>query len=221
MNVLLAEHDAALADGLMQHLLKAAFRVEWTDNGAVAEYLLQRREFDVAVVNLGLPMVPGLQVIERSRAAGRQLPLMALAGPQDDKLAALKIGADDVLTQPFDFAELEARLHALLRRSRASTPVLELRGFSLDRGAHQAKVAGQVVELSPREWALAEVLLTQRGKVVSKAGIVQAWSGTGGESDGAGSIEVYVHRLRRKLEGSDVVIRSARGVGYVMESGRA
>ncbi|MCY4753661.1 response regulator transcription factor [Pelomonas aquatica] len=215
MNLLLAEDDTLLADALQQQLMNAAFKVEWAENGAVAEYLLRKQDFDVAVLDLGLPMVDGLTVLKRVREAGRTLPILVLTALDalEHRVAGLQAGADDYLTKPFDFPELEARLHALLRRSRPAGAAVQLRGLSLDRGARRASVAGQPLELSPREWTLLDLLLTERDRVVTKAQIVEAWG-----VDEGGSIEVYIHRLRKKLEGSGLAVRTVRGLGYLLEA---
>jgi two-component system, OmpR family, response regulator len=215
MNLLLAEDDALLADALQQQLLNASFKVEWAENGAVAEYLLKKQDFDIAILDLGLPMVDGLTVLRRVREAGRTLPILVLTALDalEHRVAGLQAGADDYLTKPFDFPELEARLQALLRRSRPAGAVLQLRGLSLDRAARRASVAGEALELSPREWTLLDLLLTERDRVVTKAQIVAAWG-----SDDGGSIEVYIHRLRKKLEGSGLAVRTVRGLGYLLEA---
>ncbi|PZP28209.1 MAG: DNA-binding response regulator [Roseateles depolymerans] len=219
MKLLLAEDDTLLADALQQRLGQAAYQVEWADNGAVADYLLRRQDFDIAILDLGLPLMDGLTVLRRAREAGCTLPILVLTA-QDDlehRLAGLNAGADDYVIKPFDMPELEARLQALLRRSRPAAPTLQLRRLTLDRAQRRASVAGQPVELSPREWVLLELLLAERDRVVAKAAIVQAWSADGEEA-AAGSIEVYIHRLRRKLEGSGLAIRTARGLGYLLET---
>ncbi|TXI21188.1 MAG: response regulator transcription factor [Roseateles sp.] len=220
MNVLLAEDDALLADVLQQELSRASFRVEWADNGAVADYLLRKQDYDIAILDLGLPLVDGLTVLKRAREAGRTLPILVLTAQDglEQRLAGLNAGADDYVIKPFDMPELEARLQALLRRSRPAAQLLQLRRLTLDRAQRRASVAGQPVDLSPREWLLLEALLAGRDQVVSKAAIVQAWSAADGDEAAAGSIEVYIHRLRRKLEGSGLAIRTARGVGYLLET---
>jgi two-component system OmpR family response regulator len=215
MNLLLAEDDALLADALRQQLLNAAFKVEWAENGAVAEYLLLKHDFDIAILDLGLPLVDGLTVLKRVRAAGRTLPILVLTALDalEHRVSGLQAGADDYLTKPFDFPELEARLQALLRRSRPAGATLQLRGLALDRAARRASLAGTALELSPREWSLLELLATERDRVVSKQQIVAAWG-----SDDGGSIEVYIHRLRKKLEGSGLAVRTVRGLGYLLEA---
>ncbi len=215
MNLLLAEDDTLLADALQQQLLNAGFKVEWAENGAVAEYLLKKQDFDVAVLDLGLPLVDGLTVLKRVRDAGRTLPILVLTALDalEHRVAGLQAGADDYLTKPFDFPELEARLHALMRRGRPAGAAQQLRGLTLDRTARRASVAGEAVELSPREWTLLDLLVTERDRVVTKAQIVAAWG-----ADEGGSIEVYIHRLRKKLDGSGLAVRTVRGLGYLLEA---
>jgi two-component system, OmpR family, response regulator len=218
--LLLAEDDATLADALTAQLRRCGFDVEHAPNGAVAEYLLVKQPFDLAVLDLGLPMVDGLTVLRRVRQARRMLPVLVLTALDslEDRVAGLNAGADDYLTKPFDFPELEARLHALLRRSRGNASGTVLGQLSFDPDARRATVQGEPLELSPREWALLDVLLAQRERVVTKDQIAQAWAGEGGDGGGTSSIEVYIHRLRRKLEGSGLGIRTVRGLGYLLEA---
>ena len=220
INLLLAEDDAILADALSAQLRRAGFDVEHALNGAVAEYLLMKRPFDVAILDLGLPMVDGLTVLRRIRAARRTLPVLVLTALDslDDRVAGLNAGADDYLPKPFDFPELEARLHALMRRTRPASSATELGDLSFDRDLRRASVRGEPLELSPREWMLLDLLLGQRDLVVTKEQIAQAWSADSGEAGGTGSIEVYIHRLRRKLEQSGLSIRTVRGLGYLLEA---
>ena len=226
MRLLLAEDDAILSDALVAQLGQAGFAVEHAPNGAVAEYLLTRQEFDAAVLDIGLPMVDGLTVLKRARDARPALPVLVLTALDklDDRVAGLNAGADDYLTKPFDFPELEARLRALLRRTRpviaapaaaSGGPAPEMGRLVFEREARRASVDGQMIELSPREWELLDLLLVERNKVVHKDRITAAW-GPGGEAPGM--IEVYIHRLRRKLEGSGLAIRTVRGLGYLLEA---
>jgi two-component system OmpR family response regulator len=220
MKLLLAEDDAILADALSSSLRKAGFDTEVATNGAVAEYLLLRHNFDLAVLDIGLPLVDGLTVLKRVRVARPTLPMLILTALDglDDRVAGLNAGADDYLTKPFDFPELEARIRALLRRTRTGAgPVQQMGRLTFDRDARRASVGGDVLELSPREWMLFDLLLTQRDKVVTKDQIAEAWAVERTESN-PGSIEVYIHRLRRKLETSGLAIRTVRGLGYLLEA---
>ena len=220
MKLLLVEDDAMLADALQTQLGSAGFEVDHAANGAVADYLLQKQHFDIAVLDIGLPMMDGLAVLQQVRQTQATLPVLLLTARDalDDRVAGLQAGADDYVTKPFDFPELLARLHALLRRSQpTNTPTLA-GGLTLDKAARRAILAGEPLELSGREWTLLELLVHQRDKVVTKEQIHQAWSEDGGETGGGNSIEVYIHRLRRKLEGAHLIIRTVRGLGYLLEA---
>ena len=220
MRLLLAEDDAMLADAVQTQLGGAGFDVEHAPNGAVADYLLQKQHFDIAVLDIGLPMLDGLAVLQKLRQTQPTLPVLLLTARDalDDRVAGLQAGADDYVTKPFDFPELLARLHALLRRSQPATTPTLAGGLTLDKATRRALLAGEPLELSGREWALLELLVQQRDKVVTKEQIHQAWSDEGGETSGGNSIEVYIHRLRRKLEGARLVIRTVRGLGYLLEA---
>jgi two-component system, OmpR family, response regulator len=225
MRLLLAEDDAILADALAVQLEHAGFAVEHAPNGAVAEYLLAKQDFDAAVLDIGLPMVDGLTVLKRARVSKPALPVLVLTALDglEDRVAGLNAGADDYLTKPFDFPELEARIRALLRRTRPAqsdgTVIAEFGGLTIDRDGRRALIDSAPVDLSPREWDLLDLLLSQRNRVVHKEQITQAWAADRGEAPSAlGMIEVYIHRLRRKLEGSGVGIRTVRGLGYLLEA---
>lgn len=219
--VLLAEDDALLADALSVQLERAGFKVEHAANGAVAEYLIDRRAVDIAILDLGLPMVDGLTVLRRARDARNSLPVIVLTAQDslEDRVAGLNAGADDYMTKPFDFPELEARLHALMRRQRTDGREEQRHGrLAIDRSAHRVSIGDEVLDLSPREWTLLELLLSQRDRVVTKEQINVAWGHDRLDGAAAGNtIEVHIHRLRRKLEGSRLWIRTVRGLGYLLE----
>jgi two-component system OmpR family response regulator len=221
MRLLLAEDDPMLGDALRTRLSQAGFEVELAVNGAVAEYLMLRQDFDVAVLDIGLPMVDGLTVLKRVRAAKPALPVLLLTALDglEHRVAGLNAGADDYVAKPFDFPELEARIRALLRRSQggSGSAALSFGKLSLEREAHRVMIDGAAVELSPREFRLLDLLLAQREKVVTKDAIAEAFAIERSES-GSGSIEVYIHRVRRKLEGSGLAIRTVRGLGYLLEA---
>ena len=220
MKLLLAEDDAMLADALQTQLGGAGFEVEHASNGAVADYFLQKHHFDIAVLDIGLPMMDGLSVLKEVRQNHPELPVVLLTARDalDDRVAGLQAGADDYVTKPFDFPELLARLRALLRRSQgANTPAL-LGRLSLDPTSRRALVGGESLDLSGREWALLALLVQHRDQVVTKELITQTWNADGGEVGAGNSIEVYIHRLRRKLESAGLVIRTVRGLGYLLEA---
>lgn len=222
MQLLLAEDDTILADGLCAQLTRAGFTVEHAPNGPVAEYLLSKHDFDIAILDLGLPMIDGLTVLKNVRLSRPTLPVVILTALDklDSRVAGLNAGADDYVIKPFDFPELEARLHAVLRRSKQAGAATELSVASLqfDRETRRAFAHGDQVELSPREAILLDVLLTNTDKVVTKEQIASAWSSDGTEVGIGNTAEVHIHRLRRKLDNSGVVIRTVRGLGYLLEA---
>jgi two-component system OmpR family response regulator len=221
MQLLLAEDDVILANALTAQLTRAGFIVEHAPNGPVAEYLLGRQSFDIAILDLGLPMIDGLTVLKNIRSSRPDLPVVILTALDrlDSRVAGLNAGADDYMTKPFDFPELEARLHAVLRRStlKSASGEVALGDVQYDRDARRALINGEPVELSPREATLLELLLLHADKVVTKAQIAEAWTGEGTEVGGGNTAEVHIHRLRRKLESSRLVIRTIRGLGYLLE----
>lgn len=225
MQLLLAEDDPILANGLIAQLNGAGFTVEHAPNGPVAEFLLGRLNFDIAILDLGLPMIDGLSVLKTLRATRPDLPVVVLTALDklDSRVAGLNAGADDYMTKPFDFPELEARLRAVLRRARPGPAPHEVvaQGLHFDRVTRRAVIHGEAVELSPREATLLELLLAQAEKVVTKDQIAAAWTGDGGEVGGGNTAEVHIHRLRRKLEGSGLEIRTVRGLGYLLATEHA
>ena len=220
MKLLLAEDDPILADALKLQLEGAGYVVEHAPNGAVADYLLHREPFDIAVLDVGLPMLDGIGVLRHVRQSQPALPVLLLSARDalDDRVAGLQAGADDYVTKPFDLPELLARVQALLRRSQPAATQEDCAGLHLDGDRRRATVAGVPLELSGREWTLLELLVQQRDKVVTKEQIVQVWAGEGAEGGQGNTVEVYIHRLRRKLEGSGLMIRTVRGLGYLLEA---
>ncbi len=221
MKLLLAEDDPILSDALCAQLQGAGYQVEHAPNGAVAHYLLHKQGFDIAVLDIGLPMMDGLSVLRQLRQSQPALPVILLTARDalEDRVAGLQAGADDYVIKPFDLPELLARLQALLRRSRAVQPPVAIlcRQLEIDPERRRASLAGEALELSGRELDLLQLLVQQIGKVVTKDEIARAWGSEAGEGGAGNTIEVYIHRLRRKLEGSALAIRTVRGLGYLLE----
>jgi two-component system OmpR family response regulator len=219
MRILVAEDDAVLADGVMHTLRHSGYAVDWVKNGAEAESALATDRFDLLILDLGLPKKPGLDVLKRLRSSDSRLPVLILTALDGvgDRVRGLDAGADDYLAKPFDLAELEARVRALTRRGMAGSPTLLQHGaLNYDQVGRVASLNGRSLELSAREVSLLEVFLRRAGRLVSKDQLVShlcEW----GEEVSSNAIEVYVHRLRRKLEPGGVRIVTVRGLGYSLE----
>ncbi len=220
MHILLVEDDTVLADGLTRTLQAQGMQVEIARDGLQADALLQRNPPLVAVLDIGLPGIDGFEVVRRLRARGDATPVLLLTARDavEDRVRGLETGADDYLVKPFATPELVARIRALARRNAPKSNVLALGNIVLDSGARRARVGERALELSVREWAVLEYLLQHAGRVVSKQQIVDAiapW----GEDLTLNAVEVYVSRLRLKLDGAGVSLRTIRGFGYLLEAG--
>ncbi|MCA1855411.1 response regulator transcription factor [Massilia oculi] len=222
LQLLLVEDDAVLADGLVRTLQTHDMAVELVRDGLAADALLQAcapARFAVLVLDLGLPGIDGFEVLRRLRARGATTPVLLLTARDavEDRVRGLEAGADDYLVKPFASAELVARIRALARRAAPAPVQLALGRLSLDTAARRARIDDRVLELSVREWSVLEHLLQHAGRVVSKQQIIDAiapW----GEDLTQNAVEVYVSRLRLKLDGAGVAIRTIRGFGYLLEA---
>jgi two-component system, OmpR family, response regulator len=219
MRILVAEDDAVLAGGVAHTLRHCGYAVDWVKNGAEADSALATDRFDLLILDLGLPKKSGLDVLKRLRSSDSRLPVLILTALDgvSDRVRGLDAGADDYLAKPFDLAELEARVRALTRRGMAGSPTLLQHGaLHYDQVGRVASLNGQSLELSAREVSLLEVFLRRAGQLVSKDQLVShlcEW----GEEVSPNAIEVYVHRLRKKLEPGGVRIVTVRGLGYSLE----
>ncbi len=219
MNILLIEDDAVLADGLTHTLSASGYSVSSATTGLYAEQLLLAQDFDLIVLDLGLPDMDGLELLRKLRSRKIPLPILILTARDgvNDRINGIKQGADDYMTKPFELRELEARVHALIRRCYggfSNDIVIGL--LTLDTHNHQVLADGQTINLSAREYGVLEILLLQAGKVVSKDRIAQRLSADGDAlTDNA--VEIYVHRLRKRIEPYGAVIRTVRGLGYLLE----
>lgn len=222
MRILVAEDDANLADGLKCSLRHAGYAVDCVKTGAEADSAVAGSDFDLLILDLGLPKIGGLEVLRRLRARQSRLPVLILTAMDgiNDRVRGLDLGADDYLAKPFALAELEARVRALARRGQSASPVLRHGTLSYDIAGKVARIEGEMLELSARELALLEILLQRPGSMVSKEHLVDRaceW----GEEVSTNAIEVYIHRLRRKLERGGVKIVTIRGLGYCLERTQA
>jgi DNA-binding response OmpR family regulator len=228
-SLLIIEDDELLRDGLCAQLALAKHQVSAARDGEVALAMLEAQRFDAVVLDLGLPKVSGMDVLCWIRKRLPALPVLILTARDgiDDRIEGLNAGADDYLTKPFNMAELQARLTALLRRAQlpAFGGTLELandktRRLRVDATLPQAWLDDQAMELTQREWSLLSLLVTHAGQVISREDVLETWQADPG--DGAAGVsnalEVYIHRLRRKLDNSGLNIRNVRGLGYMLES---
>jgi len=219
MRILLAEDDRILADGLCRSLRQAGYAVDHVSSGTDADSALSLHEFDLLILDLGLPKLSGLEVLKKLRARNSGLPVLILtaADSVEQRVRGLDLGADDFMAKPFSLNELEARVRALVRRSMgANSTQIRLGPLTYDQVGRMAFLFDQPLELSAREVGLLEILLQRTGRLVSKEQIVShlcEW----GEEVSHNAIEVYMHRLRRKLEGGGVRIATVRGLGYCLE----
>ena len=219
MRILIAEDDGALAQALACALRLAAHEPLLVRDGASAQAAVERDTFDLVILDLGLPAVSGLDVLRHVRERGATVPILILSATAgvDTRVRSLDLGADDYMVKPFAVAELAARVRALGRRKRPQATDIERRGsLAVDLCAHTVTIDGRNVVLSARELSLLEVLLRSHGRLVTKNQLVNHLLSFGGEV-GKNAIEVYIHRLRRKIEDAAVRITTVPGMGYCLE----
>ena len=220
MRVLLAEDDPLLGDGLRAGLRQLGFLVDWVRDGLAAEAELRAHPYAAAVLDLGLPLKDGMDVLAATRRAGITLPVLVLTARDalPDRIRGLDVGADDYVVKPVDLNELAARLRALVRRAHGQAQdCLTARDVVLDPAARSVLQAGVPVALSAREFDLLHTLLLNSGRVLSREQLEQHLYSWGQEVE-SNAVEVHVHHLRRKL--GSALIQTVRGVGYVLQRER-
>jgi two-component system, OmpR family, response regulator PhoP len=218
MRLLVIEDEAALRLGLARQLEKEGYRVDQAKDGEEGLFLAREYPFDLAIVDLGLPKLNGLTIVQRLRAEGRTMPLLILTarGGWQDKVSGLEAGADDYVTKPFEYPELAARVKALLRRSmKAASEVVNFGPISLDFSSQAVKLDGASLELTAFEYRLLEYLVRERARVVTKQELSDYLYPHGEDRD-SNVLEVLIGRLRRKLDpgGKLAPIETVRGRGY-------
>jgi len=219
MRILVAEDDATLADGVACSLRQSGYAVDWVKTGVEAEAALDANQFDLLILDIGLPKKSGLEVLKHLRGRDSHLPVLLLTGFDGvrDRVRGLDSGADDYLAKPFDLDELKARVRALTRRGMAgAATVMRCGSLAYDQVGRAASLNGHSLELSARELSVLEIFLQRPGRAISKEQLVSHLCGWG-EEVSANAIEVYVHRLRKKLEPGGVRIETLRGLGYRLE----
>jgi two-component system OmpR family response regulator len=219
MRILIAEDDLVLADGLLRSLRGTGYAVDHVASGSEADAALVSHDFDLVILDLGLPKLPGLEVLRKLRARGNPTPVLILtaADAVEQRVKGLDLGADDYMAKPFALAELEARVRALTRRGLGSASAIIKHGpLTFDATGRIAYINDQMIELSARELSLLEVLLQRAGRLVSKDQLVERLCEWGDEVSN-NAIEVYIHRLRKKIEQGPIRIATVRGLGYCLE----
>ena len=219
MRLFIIEDDLVLADGLKNSLMQSGYAIDVANNGMDADSILAYQAFDLVVLDLGLPKLSGFEVLKRLRARSSKTPVLILTANDNtnDRVKGLDLGADDYLSKPFILAELEARVRALIRRGQAGgSAVISVGGLHFDSANRSASYNEASLNLSARELAVLEVLMLKAGKVASKELMLEKLCNFDEDiSDNA--LEVYLHRLRKKLEHTDINIRTIRGLGYLLE----
>lgn len=219
MRILVIEDDATLGHALQEFLSRQGYAVDWLQDGICVIDTLAGQPYDLLLLDLNLPGKSGLDVLRDLRAASHSLPVLILTARDgvDDRVAGLDSGADDYVTKPFELAELAARVRALgRRRSGQVHSVIEAGPLQFDTVGREVRVRGERLNLSVRELSVLEMLMARAGRVVTKRQIVNslsAWDADFSEN----AVEVYIYRLRRRLEGTGAGIQTVRGFGYLLD----
>ncbi|WP_028745242.1 response regulator [Rhizobium mesoamericanum] len=220
MRLLIVEDNHELADWLARALEQAGYTVDAAHDGEEAEHLLAIANYAAVILDLSLPKIDGMTLLRRIRRAGNKTPIIILTANAslDGRVAGLDTGADDYLAKPFELAELEARLRALIRRGHdLANPAIAVGDLVLNSATRQFSLNGEPLQLTPREHSVLEYLILKAGTTVTKAALLESVFGFDAETDPS-AIEIYVHRVRKKLEGGTVQIATLRGLGYMLRA---
>jgi two-component system response regulator TctD len=221
MRILLVEDEPELAHWLTRSLRRqSGFTVEWANDGLLAYKRLQLEEFDAVILDLGLPGLNGQTLLERLRGEDNRTPILILTARDSlaERVGTLESGADDFLPKPFMIEELSARLNALIRRSRGKDkPRMSCASLHYDLSNHRFHLNDKLLQITPRENEVLRILIQRSGDPVQKKHILERLSEHGDEEISIDAIEVLIHRLRKKLQNSDVQITTLRGIGYCLE----
>jgi two-component system OmpR family response regulator len=217
MRVLLIEDDGMIGAAVSEALKDAAYAVDWVRDGDMATEAVRSEIYDIALLDLGLPVLDGLGVLKRIRADRRPLPVIVITARDDlsDRIEGLDLGADDYLVKPFEVGELLARMRAVLRRGGSgSQPLLSNGSLELNPATREASYCGEKTMLSAREFSLLQALLTRPGVILSRAEIESRIYGWDEEVE-SNAVEFLIHSVRRKLGAK--AIRNVRGVGWMVD----
>lgn len=220
MRLLLIEDNESIGKGLYSGLNHAGYAVDWVRDGETAQSAFAAEQYDVAVLDLGLPRKSGIEVLEDLRSKGNKVPVLILTAKDtiNDRIIGLDQGADDYMVKPFDLDELYARLRAILRRSSGrATPILTHGDIELDPASHTVTKAGAIIELTPRAFDIMQTLMENQGRVMSRSRLEESMYSWKDEIE-SNAVEVHIHQIRKKL-GNDL-IRTIRGVGYIMDKAK-
>lgn len=219
MRILVVEDDTTLGRALQEFLASQGYAVDWLGTGSEAVNALSAHHYDLLVLDLNLPDMDGLEILKTMRSHENGMPVLLLTARDGllDRVAGLDAGADDYLTKPFELAELAARVRALGRRQTGLVrSVIEFGPLTLDTANRECLVLGQRLSLSVREFSVLEMLMSRAGKLVTKQQVVSGLSALDADFS-ENAVEVYVYRLRKRLEGTGVQIQTVRGFGYMLE----
>lgn len=218
MRLLLVEDTVELANWLQKALTQKGFAVDWVADGVAADHVLQSEDYALVVLDRSLPRLDGLAVLARLRKRGQRVPVLLLTAQSalEQRVQGLNAGADDYLTKPFELDELEARLRALLRRSHGQATQSQMIGQLERDGEGYFLLNHKPLQLTPREASVLSTLMQRPGRPVSRQHLYEQTFTLADEASPE-SIELYVHRVRKKLAGSDVAIVTLRGLGYSLE----
>jgi two-component system OmpR family response regulator len=217
MRLLLVEDNPPLADVICRALRQEAYVIDWAKNRREADSWLAGHQYDVVLLDLGLPDADGSEVLRRLRASGNHTPVLVLSAREavDERVRLLDLGADDYVVKPIALNELEARIRSLVRRSHGiADPELCIAALRIDTVGHRALVNNRPLELNSRELAALEYITVRARRIVTKEQLLQALYGWQDDINSVNAVEKVISRLRTKLEGSGVIIRTVRGLGY-------
>lgn len=219
MRILIVEDDAILADAMTHALRKSHHAVDCLGTGTAADNVVATEDYDIVVLDIGLPELDGFEVLRRLRARRKRVPVLILTARDalQDRIQGLDLGADDYLTKPFELPELEARMRAVTRRAcGAADDNVKVGRLELDSAGQRVMLGGSALELTAREFRVLEMLMTRSGRVISKEALIQRlyeWD----RDVRKNAVEIFVHRIRKKLSSAGVNIRTVRGLGYLLE----